>query len=248
MMKRGALVLFSIAVLAVLGFMNRHSGQPDSTWTVTSEEYLDSPAVSILVFHDYYPEGKQGGIEIIQHGERVAADGDVRLEVTPGQWADLPTIGKREVDRTSLEVRVPASFAKPELRYTVRVKPEGEAVRVFVDLDRPLPAGLAGKASFNLELFPSAYFGKTYHLGTKSAIFPRQGNGPMLSGGMGLLRPVALAAGPKLIVAPEDPLRMMTIESLTGELELYDGRDSADNGWFVVRSALKPGRTIGAAE
>ena len=249
MMKCGALVLFLIAVLAVLGFVNRHSDQPpDSTWTVTPEEYLDSPAVSILVFHDYYPEGKQGGIEIIQHGERVAADGDVRLEVTPGQWADLPTIGKREVDRTSLEVRVPASFAKPELRYTVRVKPEGEAVRVYVDLDRPLPAGLAGKASFNLELFPSAYFGKTYHLGTKSAIFPRQGNGPMLSGGMGLLRPVALAAGPKLIVAPEDPLRMMTIESLTGELELYDGRDSADNGWFVVRSALKPGRTIGAVE
>ncbi len=249
MMKRGALILVAIAILAGLGLLNGNAVQPpDSIWTVTPEEYFDSPAISVLVFHDYYPEGKQGGLEIIQHGERVAADGDVRLEVTPGQWADLPMIGRRQVDRSSLEIKVPASFAKPELRYTVRVKPEGEAVRVSVDLDQPLPAGLIGKASFNIELFPSAYFGKTYHLGTKSAVFPRQGNGPMISGEFGLLQPVAIAAGPKLIIAPEDPLRMMTIESLTGDLELYDGRDTSDNGWFVVRSALKPGRAKGAAE
>ncbi len=221
---------------------------PAGFWTVTPEEYLDSPAVSVLVFHDYYPEGKQGGVEIIQHGERVAADGDVRLEATPWQWAELPKVGAREVDRANLEVKVTAAFEKPELRYTVRVAPEGRAFRVRVDLDRPLPESLAGLVSFNLELFPPAYFGKTFSLGAKFSIFPRQANGPMISESGGPLRSVPLAAGPKLVAAAEDPLRMISIESLAGDLELFDGRDTADNGWFVVRSVLKTGTTQGAAE
>jgi endoglucanase len=249
MMKHLVPLPILAVVLAVLGLSGRSSHVPaGSPWTVTAEGYLDSPAVSILVFHDYYPEGKQGGIEIIQHGERVAADGDVRLEFTPGQWGALPTIGKRKIDLSGQEIRVPGSFVRPALSYTVRVEPAGEAVRVSVDLDRPLPAGLAGKVSFNLELFPSAYFGKSYTLGAKSALFPRQPNGPLLAAGMGMLRPIALAAGPKLVVAAEDPERMMTIESRTGDLELYDGRNGADNGWFVVRSALAAGKDKGAAE
>lgn len=219
-----------------------------SIWTLTPEEYLDSPGVSVLVFHDYYPEGKQGGVEIIHHGERVAADGDIRLEMTPGQWSALPETGTRTVDHSTLEVRVPGRFAAAKFAYSVRVRPEGEAFRVSVDLEKPLPPGLSGKVSFNLELFPTAYFGRTYHLGAKEAVFPRQPNGPMRKTGLSFTQPVALAAGPKLVVAPEDPLRMMTIACATGDLELYDGRDTADNGWFVVRSALRPGRTQGAAE
>ncbi len=217
-------------------------------WVLTPEEYLDSPQVSVLVFHDFYPEGRQGGIEIIQHGERIAAVGDVRLEVAPEQWANIPTHGKRVVDRQSLEVRVPCSFASPRLDYAVRVNPEGDAFRVSVDLAEPLPAALAGKVSFNLELFPSAYFGKTYSLGGASGVFPRQGNGPMRGRLNGLLSPAPLAAGPKMVVAPEDPLRLMTVESLAGDIELYDGRNTADNGWFVLHTGLATGRTRGAAE
>lgn len=222
------------------------AGEGVSPWVITPEEYLDSPGVSVLVFHDYYPEGKQGGVEIIQHGERVAAVGDVRLEETPGQWGAMPEIGKRQVDRPRLLIRVPATFA--ELEYEVRVEPAGAGFRVAVDLARPLPAALEGRASFNLELFPSAYFGKSYHLGQTAAVFPRQGNGPMIPAGSGFFRPAALASGPKLSLAPEDPLRRMIIESLTAELRLYDGRDTADNGWFVLNSPLLPGRTRGAVE
>jgi hypothetical protein len=248
MNKRWAFVL-TAAALAALGFgVSGADRSAETDWRVTPEGYLDAPGISVLVFHDFYPEGKQGGIEIIQHGERIAANGDVRLEMIPGQWGALPAVGRREIDPASLEIRVPASFAASDLRYTVRVRPEGEALRVTVDLDRPLPAGLAGKVSFNLELYPPAYFGKTYRLGTKTALFPRQANGPVRRAGMGVLLPVSLASGPKLIVAPEDPSRLMTIESKAGDLELYDGRESADNGWFVVRSALAAGRDKGAAE
>jgi len=39
-----------------------------SGWVLNAEEYFEKPGVSVPVFHDIYPEGKQGGIEIIEHG------------------------------------------------------------------------------------------------------------------------------------------------------------------------------------
>src|SRR3990172_465170 len=44
-------------------------------------------------------------------------------------------------------------------------------------------------------------------------------------------------------MAPEDPERHVTIRSLTGELQLLDGRNLAQNGWYVVRTLLAAGTT-----
>ena len=38
--------------------------------------------------------------------------------------------------------------------------------------------------------------------------------------------------------APEDPERHVTIRCLSGELQLLDGRNLAQNGWYVVRTPL----------
>ena len=48
-------------------------------WTLNDRQYFEAPGLAATVFHDFYPEGKQGGITLIQHSERVAACGDVRL-------------------------------------------------------------------------------------------------------------------------------------------------------------------------
>ena len=74
--------------------------------------------------------------------------------------------------------RCPSASKKKASRYRVRVEPDGDALVVTVDLARPLPKELVGRAGFNLELFPPAYFGKAYHLGGTDGVFPRQGNGP----------------------------------------------------------------------
>jgi hypothetical protein len=47
--------------------------RPHTCWSISEHGYLEAPGVSVLAFHDIYPEGKQGGVEIIHHGERVAA-------------------------------------------------------------------------------------------------------------------------------------------------------------------------------
>jgi endoglucanase len=237
------LAVFIILAAALLPLA---AGDQDAGWTLNDQEYFARPGLSVLVFHDIYPEGKQGGIEIIQHGERIAAVGDLRLRATPGQWGERPTVGPRSVDRNAGRVEVPLRFTKEGIGYKVRVEPCGEAVCVTVDLDRPLPVELAGRLVFNLELFPPAYFAKTYHLGLTQGVFPLQGNGPLQRDVSGNLQPVPLAAGTKLIAAPEDPLRRLEIEALNGELRLYDGRDTDTNGWFVVSSPVAAGAAGGA--
>jgi hypothetical protein len=241
--KRGLQLLLIASLVPVCAA--RDSG---SVWKLNALEYFETPGASFLVFHNDYPSGKQGGLEIIQHGERVASCGDVGLEAAPGQWSVLARPGKREVNAAEGTVKVPLSFPDAKLDYTIRVQAQGDSLRVSVDLARPLPPELEGKAGLNLELFPPAYFGKTYHLGKTSGVFPRQANGPMLADGNGALQPAPLARGPKLVVAPEDPLRRLVIEQVAGEMELLDGRNMAQNGWFVLRAKIPSNVSTGAVQ
>lgn len=216
-----------------------------SPWVLNDLEYFERPGVSVLVFHDNYPEGRQGGLEIIQHGERVAALGDVRLEAVPGQWGQISAAGKRLVDRAANRAEVPARFEKAGIAYRVRVEPDGEALLVTVDLDKPLPRAFAGLASFNLELFPPAYFGKSFHLGRTDGAFPRQPDGPTeVRAGAVSARP--LAEGAVFTAAAEDPLRRLTVESLTGPLRFSDGRNTDTHGWYLLRSLIPAGASRGA--
>lgn len=241
----GILTFFASSICLAPETSQEKTSRPASGWSLNDQQYFEKPGLSVLVFHDYYPEGKQGGIEIIQHGERIAALGDVRLEYAPGQWGKLPVPGKRRVDRAANRAEVPLRFEKEQVDYVVRVEPDGDAIAVTVDFARPLPPELVGRAGFNLELFPTAYFGKAYQLGGTDGVFTRQGNGPNIRDKQGV-RPVVLAKGPKFVAAPEDPMRCLVIESSSGDLLYFDGRSQDTNGWFLVRTLISAGATKGA--
>jgi hypothetical protein len=224
---------------------------------INDQEYLEMRGLNVMLAHDFYPEGHQGGVGIIQNGLRVATNGDLRLAPTPGQWDPTPVVGKREVDRAAQEIRVrmsypdaskdrkgfnPINYPDLKLTYVVKIKPAGKSFRIIVDLDQPLPAAWVGKVGFNLELFPGSLFGKSYRLGDGLGIFPRQAEGDSDA-----TKP--LAHGPKLIVAAESDEQRMSIEAVQGgELALLDGRVQHNNGWFVVRSLVSAGATTGAIE
>lgn len=227
-------------------------------------EYLEMPGLNVMLAHDYYPEGHQGGVGIMQNGLRVATNGDLRLDRTPGQWQPVPKVGKRVVDAATGEISVRAEFPDesknrkgfnpveyPDLRfaYTVRVRPEGAAFRILVDLDAPLPEEWVGRVGFNLELFPGILFGKSWATETQSGIFPRQANGPGTLDARGEYHIAPLGAGRRLVIAPESDRQRMRIEDVTGGgLELVDGRAQHNNGWFVVRSLVAKGATKGAVD
>ncbi|MGZ3998844.1 MAG: glycoside hydrolase family 9 protein, partial [Flavisolibacter sp.] len=57
----------------------------------------------------------------------------------------------------------------------------------------------------------------------------------------GVTEPKPLATGKNITLAPEDPERRVRIQSET-DLQLFDGRNKAQNGWFVVRSLIPAGK------
>jgi endoglucanase len=135
-----------------------------------------------------------------------------------------------------------------------------------VNLDKPLPEKLVGRAGFNLEFLPSIYMGKTYSVnGSSFGVFPRSPQDEMVrvlphpdepkklpyqeewDKDKGYTQPLPFAAGNSVILAADDPLARVKITSETGEVSLYDGRSRAQNGWFVLRTLIPPGKTQGAA-
>ncbi len=234
------------------------------SFELNEQEYFERDGIDVMLGQDYYPEGHQGGLSIIMHDERIASNGDVRLEPAPGQWSPIPKPGKRVVDRAKQEISVRLAYPDPErdrkgfnpivypdleLTYTVRAVPEGESIRLIVDMDRPVPEEWIGKVGFNLELFPELLFGRSFQLGATEAVFPRQPTGPGEIDDDGRYELMPLAHGKRLEIAPETELYHLTISAVRGgEIELHDGRGNHNNGWFVVRALVPAGATDGAIE
>lgn len=229
---------------------------------LNERDYFSMPGLDVMAFQDFYAEGHQSGVSIIQNGVRIASNGDLRLDIVPGQWQPTPKQVQRQVDKANGEIITtlaypdesrdrkgfnPILYPDLKLGYQVRVKPEGAGFRITVDLDQPLPAEWVGKVGFNFELYPGEYFGRTWMLGDRTGLFPRQPNGPQQ--GLGTeAQPVALAWGRKLTVAPESDALRMNIESRTSDLQLLDARNKHNNGWFVVRALVPANASKGAIE
>jgi endoglucanase len=238
----------------------RHSSAADLH--VNELGYLDAQGLSVLVyqnqFHDVFRDQKLGGIEMILHGERIATDGEVRLLSAPEQWDAVPKFTGQKRGAGADQLVAYSGYPDLKLSYRIEVTAETEGFRIAVHLDRPLPQNLVGKAGFNLDFLPTAYFGKSYSfdgpsddasprdpapVGASRGIFPRHPEGPMERGAAA---PKPLGSGHRLVLAPEDPLTRVSIVSDTGALSLFDARNRAQNGWFVVRTVIPGGRTDNA--
>ena len=66
-------------------------------FSLTDKGYFRNEGVDVMAFDDIYPEGHQGGVSLIMHGNRIATNGDLRLEPTPGQWQPVPKQTGRSV-------------------------------------------------------------------------------------------------------------------------------------------------------
>jgi len=217
--------------------------------SVSPNQTLEMQGLSVIVyqmaFHPVFRDEKNAGIQIVLHDNRIATDGEVRLMPTPEQWDPVPAFVKREPGPKPNQLTVSSGYPDLALTYRLVITAEGQGFRIAVDLDKPLPANLVGKAGFNLDFLPAAYFGKTYMLGSSSGVFPRNPEGPMNKDGSGDPLPLA-SGGNSIVLSPEDPLTRVTITSESGPLMLFDARNRAQNGWFVIRTLIPAGKTANA--
>jgi endoglucanase len=229
-------------------------------------DYFETVGVNVFVYSNQYTgmffDEKTAGIEIIHHGVRTATGGAVRLQNTPEQWDLVPTVVSRTVDKQNNSIDVVLRYKDYDFNSRINVSAKDGGVLISVYLDKPLPEKLEGNAGFNLELLPASYFEKTYMIDGNPANFPKYPSGdtkmepiskkiPQFAGhttfddrGRGeFIVPYPLEKGKTIILAPEDPERFIKIKSLDADLMLFDGRNLAQNGWFIVRTLLPANKT-----
>ncbi len=239
------------------------------TMKVNEKNYLDTQGFSVFLYdstyHPVFVDQKNTAMEMILHGQRIATNGDVRLMPTPEQWDLVATLKGRHADKANNTLTAALAFPTFDLSYTLEVAAEPGGVRVSVNLNKPLPERLVGRAGFNLEFLPSIYMGKAYLVdGTKAGIFPRTPDDPMIKvlplpdepkkayyledwdKAKGYTQPLPFAEGKTITLGIDDNLARVNVTSDSANLMLFDGRDRAQNGWFVLRSLIPAGKTTGA--
>jgi len=232
--------------------------QTDSQLAINDKGYFSSKAFDVLVSNNDYPQGHQSGIELILHGKRLATNGDIRLEPTPGQWSPVPELVAREVDTIANTITSQLSYPDPsknrtgfnpikypdlEFSYDISVETRGHDVIISASLDEPLPQDWVGKVGFNLQIFPEHYFGKNFYLGDSLHFFPRQPAANIQSQADNSLLPTPIAKGDSLAVAPGSKHLGFQIVSQGNPLKMYDGRVFHNNGWYIVRSLIPANKT-----
>jgi endoglucanase len=227
--------------------------------------YLEARGANVLVFSNEYNgmffDEKTAGIEIIHHGVRTGTGGAVRLQNTPEQWDLVPKLLNRKTDKTTNTVEVELRYEELDFNSRVIVKGGDDGFTISVVLDKALPQSLEGKAGLNLEFLPSVYFEKSYIVDGRPSVFPLypssettivdgsekitqfKGHSTFDDRGKNeFISPEPLAKGKSIILAPGDQERQVTIRS-ENELLFFDGRNLAQNGWYVVRSILPSKKT-----
>ncbi len=162
------------------------------SFKINADGYYNAAGIDVMAFNDFYPEGHQGGVCVIMNGRRVATNGDIRMEPTPGQWQPVPKQLSRKVDGNRIVTTLcypdssrhmtgfnPMVYPQYEVIYTVTVEPQDKGVLVTVDLDKPVPDYLLGKVGFNFEFFPGDLFGKPWLMDDQTGIYPQQPNAPL---------------------------------------------------------------------
>ncbi len=270
-LKGGARARPGLALALAAAVLSAPGRAATNGLAINGKDYFETRGLNVFVFTNEYNgmffDEKTAGVEVIQHGVRIVTGGAVRLKPTPEQWDQIPKVAGRKVDRAANTIEVVLRHEDFDFDSRLVVTPAGGGFRIAVFLDKPVPEKLEGRAGLNMEFLPSRFFERTYLADGKPGIFPRYPAGPTVvkpastqvrqfegystfddRGRNDYVEPDPFAKGKTLVFAPEDPERHVRIEALSGELMLLDGRNVAQNGWFVVRSLLDVKKTGKVAE
>ncbi|MDR1602939.1 MAG: glycoside hydrolase family 9 protein, partial [Tannerella sp.] len=253
-MKRLKLLIIALAIVSGgLWLSNCQSGAGVSqALTLNDSLYFEKHGFNILVFSNMYDnlfdDSKISAVEIIHHGIRTATNGDVRLNPTPGQWDPIAKFVDRKVDRENRRITVTMNFTAYDFQYALVAEAQGDGLHLSVNVDKPLPEALKGIAGLNLEFFPPVFWGTSYIIDNKYGLFPTS-PADFMTFINGQVEPTPIATGKKIEIAPDDPLKHLTVRLVEGdELLLLDGRNKQQNGTFVLRTLLPAGKTGKIAE
>lgn len=205
---------------------------------LNEKEYFEGPGFSFLVFHNNYQVGYQGGLQMIQHEERLLDSGDFYLISKMGASLERRPL-ERTVDAAAGAATVTAEAPAWKLGYRLVTRTDGARILITLELDRPIDWARAWRAGFRICVYPGAYYGKSFQSENVRGVFPREALGAALVSSAHVLR-----------IAQEDRLRSFTIRREDGgELSLIDPRGggsatpgaSEEHAWFLIEAPIPSG-------
>lgn len=225
-MHRSLTAAAALFVLAAGGTV----AQQTSGITLNGEQYFEAPGFSFLVFHNNYQVGYQGGLQLIENGERVVDSGDVMFVPKPGIRQPATSVISREVDAANSTATILGDLG--ELGgYHLICRTDGKHIFVKLRLDKPVDWSRFEQAGLRFYLYPATYMNASYQGDNDSGTFPTQYSGQQ-----------ALVAGTKVLrIAQEDSLHAVTFSRSDGSIALSDIRQRSPQQWFLVFAAIAPG-------
>jgi endoglucanase len=213
--------------------LTRKPSMTHPKWALHDLEYLHNHQTSFFAFHNQYPEGKQAGVEIIHHNERIASCGFLKIILDSGEERWCSSLIERKVNSSAGQIEISSGIKQPEFSYGLKIKALGDGIRMTLSFDKPLSSIKAQGAFFNLDFYPPLLWGQTLVMDKTHSIFPRDLVDPVSTiSDKRAVKP--MAAGRNLTICPDNPLLRLNIKS-SSIFSLYDIRYWADQEWFSLR-------------
>ena len=105
---------------------------------LNEEEYFEGPGFSFLLFHNNYQVGFQGGLQMIQNGERLLDSGDLLLVPKGDEGSPAQHVVRREVNREKATATIYGEIEGWNSGYQLICRTDGERILVTLKLDRPI--------------------------------------------------------------------------------------------------------------
>jgi len=186
------------------------------------QQYFEAPGFSFLPYQNDY-RGLQGGLQMIQNGERLLDSGDVYFDPPAGAVRFL----RRTVDAAANTATVEGEVSGVT-GYRLITRTDGSKIIVTLKLDK-VPANT--RAGLRIALYSGAFYGKSYQGESASGVFPRQFTG----------NPMLISASRRIRVAQESPAVSIAFARTDGPLSLTDNRRSSPQPWFSLSAPLEAG-------
>lgn len=223
---------WACGLLWAAAFMHVAAAQQSAAARIVlnQQEYFEAPGFSFLLFHNDYQVGYQGGLQMIENGERVLDSGDLLLVPKNGQPSPAQNVVSRVVDRANRSGTVFGELGNLG-GYRLICRATDARILITLALDRPIDWSRFQQAGLRLALYPGAYTGHSYQADNTSGVFPPQYTGETF----------LVPSTTRLRIAQDDPLHTLLVTRPDGPLSLVDPRHSTPQSWFLVFAPLTPG-------
>jgi hypothetical protein len=210
-------------------------------WSITEQGYLQAPGCKVLVYNNDYAMGRQSGIELIHHNDRVMTGGDLIYLHPKSLQVEKSEVKSKIIDRKKNKICLQSEIKSIGLQFETEISIHGPSIKIEVHCEKPNLPEIQDGLFYTIELFPASFFDTSYHIGNFHGVFnkePERLDGDSLQSQEKPL--MIMGTGNEIDIAPENPLKKINIRGINAQLNLVDIRDFYCGASFQIMAQFSP--------